>query len=100
MKVRLGKSFLGELEHGSMGAQDERTEVIKAVLLKGVPTKTGISVDVNQDELAALIDECDWHSFMWSPEPQQSSDERKMYHNLLNQLKSLKKVQDTNSVKA
>ena len=94
MKIRLGKSFLGELDNGSMGTQDERTEVIKAVLIRGRKTKTGISVEVNKDELEALIDECEWHSFMWSPEPQQSSDERRMYHNLLNQLKSLKKIQE------
>jgi len=94
VKVRLGKCFLGELDNGSMGTQDERTEIIKAVLLKGRKTKTGISVEVSKDELEALIDECEWHSFMWSPEPQQSSDERRTYHNLLNQLKSLKKIQE------
>ena len=101
MKIRLGKSFLGELQHGSMGTQDERTEVIKAILLKGVPTKTGISVDVNGDELIALIEECEWHSHMWSPdEGSHTYEEKKVYNNLLNQLKSLRKVQEASLLKA
>lgn len=48
MKIRLSKSFLDELEHSSLGTQDKKTKTIKAILLRGVPTKTGISVEVNQ----------------------------------------------------
>lgn len=98
MKIRLSKSFLDELENSSLGTQDEQTKTIKAVLLRGVQTKTGISVEVNHDELETLIDECEWHSFMWSPdEGYHDADAKKMYRKLVNQLKSLKKVQETNT---
>lgn len=98
MKIRLGQAFLNEIENSSLGTQDERSEILKAVLLKGRQTKTGISVEVNDDELENLIDECEWHSFMWSPdEGYHDADAKKMYRKLINQLKSLKKVQEANA---
>ena len=92
MKVRLGKAFLQEVEIRSGGIQDERSEVLTAVLLKGSPTKTGITVEVAEHELKHLIDECEWYVYNNSPED--SGDDRKNFNNLRNQLKSLKKVQE------
>lgn len=92
MKIRLGKAFLQEVQIRSGGIQDERSEVLTALLLKGSPTKTGITVEVTEHELNHLIDECEWYVYNNSPED--SGDDRKNFNNLRNQLKSLKKVQE------
>ncbi len=94
MKIRLGKAFLEEVQIRSGGIQDERSEVLTAVLLRGSPTKTGITVEVTELELNHLIDECEWYVYNNSPED--SSDDRKNFNNLRNQLKSLKKVKEGN----
>lgn len=92
MKIRLGKTFLEEVKIRSGGIQDERTEVLTTVLLKGLRTKTGVTVEVTEHELNHLIDECEWYVYNNSPED--SGDDRKNFNNLRNQLKSLKKVQE------
>lgn len=97
MKVRLGKAFLEEVNIRSGGVQDVRSEVLLAVLLAGKPTKTGITVKVTDYELQHLIDECEWYVYNTSPED--SSDDRKIFNNLRNQLKSLKKVQEQARIK-
>lgn len=94
MQVRIGKAFLSELEFASKGSQNVAPEwnMYEIITKKGRKIKSGLSVDVTIEELVELIKECDWHTFMWSPEEQQSPDERKMYYALQRQQNSLNRV--------
>lgn len=94
MQVRIGKTFLSELEHASKGSQNiaEEWNMYEIITKKGRKIKSGLSVNVTIEELVELIKECDWHTFMWSPEGQQSPDERKTYYALQRQQNSLNRV--------
>jgi hypothetical protein len=95
MRIRIGKAFLSELEHASLSAIDpENSEfhLYEIVTKKGRKIKTGLSVDVDPLELVELTKECEWFTFMYSPEGDQSPEERKMYSALRRQLNSLNRV--------
>ena len=90
MKIRIGKAFLEEVKIRSGGNTDERAQVLTALLLRATQTKTGVSVEVDETELNHLIDECEWYVYNNSPED--SSDDRKNFNNLCNQLKAFNKA--------
>ena len=96
MKIRIGKAFLEECKirgnFNDNAAIDERGAVLFNVLDRATKTKTGVSVDVTPLELGHLISECDW--FVYNNSPEDSSDDRKTYNNLRNQLKAFQKVMD------
>jgi len=98
MKIRLGKAFLEECKirgyFNDNAAIDERGAVLFNVLDRATKTKTGVSVDVTPIELDHLISECDW--FVYNNSPDGSSDDRKNFNNLTNQVKSLRKVKSLN----
>lgn len=98
MKIRLGKAFLDECnKRGYFSFRpdaDERAAVMFNVLDRATKTKTGLSVDVTPLELGHLISECDW--FVYNNSPDGSSDDRKNFNNLTNQVKSLRKVKSLN----
>lgn len=96
MKVRLGRVFIAESDYLCTG-KDERAVLIATIKARGQKNKTGITVDVSSTELEALINECDYYVSHNSPE---GDPQTKEYINLRNQLKSLKKIQETNSLKA
>ena len=91
MKIRIGKAFLEEIKIRSYWqSQDERSEVLTALMLRGEQTKTGITVEVTEYELTHLIDECEW--YVYNNTPEDSSDDRKNFNNLRNQLKAFNKA--------
>ena len=88
MKVRLGRVFLMESDFLCTG-EDERAVLMATIKLRGVKNKTGMTVEVSEDELDALIEECDWYVFHNSPE---GDPQTKEFVSLRNQLKSLIKA--------
>ena len=90
MKIRIGKTFLEEINIRGLNDHDERGAILLAVITRATRTKTGMSVDVSHHELDHFIQECEW--FVYNNSPEDSSDCRRNFNNLNNQLRSFQKV--------